>query len=247
MALDQDGPEPRVEPEQPHELYLTRDPGGTGGRIRGRLDGPTFEAVSTAIAALAKPRPEVHRDLVQRQADALGELCEFALRHDGSLPDTGGERPQVRVTIGLEQLHAAVAGATLDTGAWYSPTQLRMLACDSAVIPAVLGASFEPLDVGRQTRVVPAGIRRAVTIRDGGCAFPGCDRPPAWCDVHHCVPWADGGITAVHNCALLCRAHHRIVHTTGWRVRVRDGHPEFTPPGFIDPTRTARRRPTLRC
>jgi 5-methylcytosine-specific restriction protein A len=244
-AYDVDGAEPGVEPLQVNELRMARKPDGCGGWIRGELDAPTFEAVATAIDALSKPHPDDTRPLEHRQADALGEICEFALRHNGSLPDTGGERPQVRVTVDLERLQAGVTGAFLDTGAGYTPGQLRMLACDCGVIPAVLGSNSEPLDIGRATRTIPAGIRRAVAIRDGGCAYPGCDRPPAWCDVHHCHEWADGGDTSLDNCVMLCRSHHRVIHTTEWSVRIRDGHPEFIPPEIIDSTRRTRRRPLV--
>src|SRR5207253_603656 len=136
--------------------------------IRGELDGPTFEAVITAIGAQSTPRPDTERTFEQRQADALGEICGFSLHHDDTLPDSGGERPQIRLTLDLEKLRAAVSGAHLDTGAWYSPSQLRMLACDCSVIRAVLDSNSEPLDIGRATRTIPAGIRRAVAIRDGG-------------------------------------------------------------------------------
>jgi 5-methylcytosine-specific restriction protein A len=151
----------------------------------------------------------------------------------------------VRVTVGLERLRDGLSGAYLDTGAWYTPGQLRMLACDCGVVPAVLGSTSEPLDIGRTTRTIPAGLRRAVAIRDSGCAYPGCDRPPAFCDVHHCLEWADGGPTSLDNCAMLCRSHHRIIHTTQWSVRIRDGHPEFTPPDIINSEQRIRRRPLV--
>ncbi len=242
-GLDQDGVEPPDEPEQRNELHLTRNLSGTGGRIRGELDGPTFEAVSTAVGALSKPLPDVDRTQAERQADALGEICEHTLRHHADLPDAGGEPPQIRVTVDFERLRAAAAGAHLDTGAWYSPSQLRLLACDCGIIPAVLGSAGEPLDIGRASRSIPAGIRRAVAIRDRGCAYPGCDRPPSHCDVHHCHEWVDGGPTSVDNCVMLCRAHHRIVHGAEWTVRIRDGRPEFRPPEFLH--RQSRRRPEL--
>ncbi|MFI5287653.1 MAG: hypothetical protein ACHQ4F_15235, partial [Candidatus Dormibacteria bacterium] len=41
-----------------------------------------------------------------------------------------------------------------------------------------------PLSVGRATRTIPAPIRTALHLRDQGCRFPGCDRPPAWTDGH---------------------------------------------------------------
>jgi 5-methylcytosine-specific restriction protein A len=146
--------------------------------------------------------------------------------------------------VPLEQLRAAIAGAHLDTGTWYSPTQLRMLACDWGVVPAVLGSTGEPLDIGRLTRTIPTGLRRAVAIRDHGCAYPGCHRPPAWCDVHHALEWENGGDTALHNCVMLCRHHHRIVHSAGWTVRIHQGQPEFIPPQFIDRQQRTRRRAT---
>jgi 5-methylcytosine-specific restriction endonuclease McrA len=80
-----------------------------------------------------------------------------------------------------------------------------------------------PLTVGRSTRTVPAAIRRALVVRDRGCRFPGCDRPPAWADAHHLVHWADGGETDLENLVLLCRPHHRIVHEQGWTLGRDDG------------------------
>jgi hypothetical protein len=51
--------------------------------------------------------------------------------------------------------------------------------------PALGGARPEPLEVGHATRVVAPAQRTALMVRDGGCRFPGCDRPVAWCDAHH--------------------------------------------------------------
>jgi hypothetical protein len=87
------------------------------------------------------------------------------------------------------------------------------------------GAS-ESLDVGRKTRVVPAGMRRALVVRDGGCLLPGCGRPQAWCDAHHIEHWADGGARALENLVLLCRPHHRAVHED-FRAEMTDGRPAF--------------------
>ena len=241
--LDQDGPEPDDDPEPVRELHRIANKDGSGGRFNGRLDGPGWEALDTFMTAMTKPCPDDTRTQAQREADALIEAIELALRYKTDIPDSGGERPQVRVTVRLDQLQKAVTGAHFDTGIWYSPSQLRMLACDCKVIPAILDTNSEPLDIGRAARTIPIGLRRAVTIRDHGCAYPGCHRPPHFCDVHHCKEWENGGDTALHNCVMLCRHHHTIVHSAGWVVRIRQGQPEFIPPQFLDPLQRVRRRP----
>ena len=90
--------------------------------------------------------------------------------------------------------------------------------------PALGGAPTQPLEVGRASRVVQAAQRTALAVRDGGCVFPGCARPLAWCEAHHLRHWVHGGPTDLANLALVCRAHHRAVHEGGWRlVRQADG------------------------
>jgi hypothetical protein len=115
-------------------------------------------------------------------------------------------------------------GSDQDLAAW-----LRTAA---ALLPPVLGgAPTQPLDVGRTTRVVQPAQRVALAVRDGGCIFPGCDRPLAWCEAHHLVHWLHGGPTDLDNLALVCRAHHRAVHEGGWRLtRQPDGRMTATPP-----------------
>jgi len=74
-----------------------------------------------------------------------------------------------------------------------------------------------PLDTGTPTSVISGALRRAVTARDRHCAFPGCDQPPAACQVHHLTPRAHGGETALGNLVLLCSFHHlTAVHRWGW-------------------------------
>jgi hypothetical protein len=100
------------------------------------------------------------------------------------------------------------------------------------LLPPVLGgARSEPLEVGRATRVVAPAQRSALSVRDGGCRFPGCDRPLAWCDAHHLRHWVHGGPTDLGNLVLLCRGHHHAVHEGGWRLhRHPNGELTATPP-----------------
>jgi hypothetical protein len=102
----------------------------------------------------------------------------------------------------------------------------------AALLPPVLGgAPSQPLDLGRTTRVITPSQRLALAVRDGGCVFPDCDRPLAWCEGHHVWHWLDGGPTDLANLVLLCRAHHRAVHEGGWQlVREPDGRLTASPP-----------------
>jgi hypothetical protein len=78
-----------------------------------------------------------------------------------------------------------------------------------------------PLDVGTATDSIPAHLRRAVTVRDRHCAAPGCDQPPAACQIHHIRPKSEGGATSLSNLLLLCTFHHLIlIHRWGWTIRL---------------------------
>lgn len=180
------------------------------------------------------------RTPAQRRAAALADACAYVLDH-GNLPRTGGTRPHLTVLVRLEDLEDRARAAVLDLGGTLTPAGLRMLACDAAVVPVVLGGQGQPLDVGRATRTIPDGLRRAVTARDRGCAR--CGRPPSWCEIHHLHPWHDGGPTALHNLLMLCRACHRLTHHAGWTAHLTPTGPEFTPPAWIDPDRRPRPGP----
>jgi hypothetical protein len=113
----------------------------------------------------------------------------------------------------------------------------RLRAAIRLLPPALGGAPTQPLELGRTTRTVAPAQRNALVVRDGGCAFPGCDRPQGWCEAHHLRHWAHGGPTDLANLALLCWAHHRAVHEGGWQLqRDPDGRLQATPPHHRRPT-----------
>jgi len=244
--LDQDGEQPDERPPaRVNELFLTRLPDG-GGKVKGRFDDAAmFDAIAAVIDAHARPlTAEDDRSTAERQAEALADVCGYVLDHAPSsvLPDAGGHRPHVNVLIRLEDLQDRARAGCLDFGGPVAPESLRMLCCDATVVPIVLNGTGQPLDVGRATRTIPDGLRRAVAARDRGCAHPGCGRPPSWCEIHHLIPWEHGGETKLSNLAMLCRAHHRQIHSTEWVVRIRDGLPEFIPPKWLDFEQRPRRR-----
>ncbi|HEY1973459.1 MAG TPA: DUF222 domain-containing protein [Pseudonocardia sp.] len=218
--LDQDGDEPDVDADdQVNELHLSPDRrDGYGGHIRGRLDSATYDALAQALDGLAKPREDEGKTLAERRADALGDLAEHAL-DTGELPECGGERPHLTVILRHDDLKKQLRGGSLTaTGRRIGPREIRRLACESQAVALLLGGKSEPLDVGREQRTATRHQRRVLAARDGGCAQPGCDRPPHWCSAHHIRHWIDHGRTAVDNMVLLCRTHHRMIHTAGSRT-----------------------------
>jgi hypothetical protein len=162
----------------------------------------------------------------QRRADAIGEICRQWLDRIDR-PDVAGERPHLTVTMDLKALEGRLGVSEFDHTGPVHPETARRIACDASVSRIITRGSSEPLDVGRRTAVVPAGLRRAVLVRDRTCRFPGCDRPHHWCDSHHVVHWADGGPTALQNLLLLCRRHHRMIHLGPIRLEVIDGRAVF--------------------
>jgi hypothetical protein len=212
-------------------------------RLTGTLSVEDAAIVSAALHPLCTPIPGDTRTPGQRRADALVDICRLALR-TSDLPADGGEPPQLTVTVPFDPLTRTLGPATLDTGHRLSATTARRLACDARLLPIVLGGTSQILDAGRTRRLATGPLRRALTTRDKGCAFPTCDRPPRWTDAHHLIPWSTGGATRLDNLVLLCRHHHTLLHdpTSGWTAQLGpDRLPEFLPPPWTDPTRRPQR------
>ncbi|WP_248840652.1 HNH endonuclease signature motif containing protein [Frankia sp. AgKG'84/4] len=236
------------DPASMRRFSLTDTPWGTT-LIHGELDAEGAALLRTALDGLAAPSPGEdgapdRRSPTRRRADALVELVGRALGA-GVVPTSGGVRPHLLVTVPWATLLAG--GKELAETSWGLPLPrgvLNRLSCDAEVTRILLDPQGVPLDVGRTTRTIPPALRRALAVRDRGCVFPGCDRPPSWCEGHHVIHWPCGGVTALHNLVLLCGTHHRRVHHDGWDI-VFDDHqlPQLIPPHRIDPHRRPRRNP----
>ena len=172
-----------------------------------------------------------------QRADAFIDAIIAPALESGALPTCGGALPNICVTVPLRRLeepgapadagHLAsrIADGTLRHGSGslrapngvgevlISGTKAQQLSCDATVQRVILSPEGKPLDIGRRTRVIPEHLRTALVIRDGGCVFPFCDKPPGWTEGHHVQHWSQGGPTSLDNLVLLCSKHHHQVHS----------------------------------
>src|SRR5438552_11141576 len=199
-------------------------------RLDGVLDAEGGATLRTALQPFMKPVKDDARSYGQRSADALVQLGREG--GSGGKRDGAGPRPQLIIRASLDTL-AGTKGAPageLEGGGTVPAETLQRYACDSA-ISRITGQGELEHELNHASRTLPASTRRALEARDRHCVFPGCTRPPNWCDGHHLVWWTRGGPTALPNLALLCRPHHRMVHEEGWILeRMKEGHWRAKPP-----------------
>ncbi|HTZ51196.1 MAG TPA: DUF222 domain-containing protein, partial [Spirochaetia bacterium] len=151
------------------------------------------------------------------RADGIVTVAEsFLAGH--AVTGNGGERFQVMVHLDQEALGADGSwSATLEDGTRVPAETLRRVACDCGLV--AVGHDGEALNIGRRTRSIPPAIRRALMLRDKGCAFPGCTHT-RFLHGHHIEHWLHGGQTSVRNLVMLCTFHHRLLHEGEWTITV---------------------------
>jgi hypothetical protein len=181
-----------------------------------RRGGPRF--VDSAELARVEALEKDPRTIEQITVDAFVEMVRIA----GDIkPNTvfGVRRPSVRVHVDARDLERREGAGRLEGQTLaVSMATVERLACAEGYVPVI----FQPdgtLDVGQAQRLFTTRQRIALDAIWGGCAYPGCERPPSWCEAHHAIPWKKGGPTDVANGTLLCRFHHMMVHNNGWTIR----------------------------
>ncbi|MFT4220583.1 MAG: DUF222 domain-containing protein [Microbacterium sp.] len=249
-------------------MWTDRD-GGKHARID--FDDEMGEFVEDMIGAAPRPRrggPRFVSDEERAAADALVEdpRTNDQLAYDlvvdvlraGALANAsdvfGSRQPGVRMVAvkGLvgprDGRGRLLATASLESGGATLPgSVLERALCDLGSVDVTVDSCGNPLDVGREQRLFTPKQRLALAIRDGGCLWPGCDRPPAYCEAHHIDHFAEGGRTDGDRGILLCRYHHMALHHGGWRI-TRDGLGPFLlhQPGNADDPIVLRSRSPLR-
>jgi hypothetical protein len=188
----------------------------------------------------------------QYASDALLHLLLAGADADSSMM-LGTGAPSVRVLVTARDLRLDTGSASFEASAGQPdgtvialPTVRRML-CAGTQTPILVGSTGQPLDVGRSQRLFTARQRLALAARDGGCRWPGCERPPSWCEAHHIDQWMrDDGETNVEAGVLLCRHHHLLLHDQGWSIQRAERSPDYelVPPASVDAQQRPRRMPS---
>jgi hypothetical protein len=215
--------------------------------VRQRIDGlwdihlvadtETKEQIVTAVDSIVAPRrggprftdkekaeeqerlaAEDSRTVPQMMVDALVDLIAIAVRTPDGAVLTGGK--------GSVNLHTLKATMETGIGVGYfegnrdaiSAATVQRFSCNIDTVMVNFDRGFA-IDVGRDQRLFTRRQRIAISARDGGCMFPGCDRPPSWTEVHHINEWvAKKGRTDTADGILLCRHHHMLLHNNHWTI-----------------------------
>ena len=221
--LDEDGGYDPNEDLHANRLRLSPN-GDRTVELKGRLVGSARVTVAQTLQAVAdelfrrfsadrKLDPELDMPTpATLMALALEEVC----RRAGAVDLASSQAPRTEAVVVVEE---GADGAELRApdGALL-PHSVAALLADAFIRPLVTDSAGLPLRYGRSRRLASPAQRTALTVRDGGCTFPGCDMPPGWCEVHHQPGWEANGQTDTDTMALLCRHHHGVTHRAGWRI-----------------------------
>ncbi|WP_022889029.1 HNH endonuclease signature motif containing protein [Agromyces italicus] len=265
--LDPDGVKPREdELRGAREFRIWEDEHGMI-RFKGAADPVSGAPIKLAIETLVgaelhrardakHPRTEADRDsrsdgddddvlgeqrtIAQMNLDALADLA----RHSLGAVDAPAPLRQAMVV-------ARIDGEALETGRGYgtidgieqpvSVSSIQELAMSAGISPLYVGEGRENLQLGRSRRLFSQAQKLVLTERDGGCAWPGCTRPPSHTQAHHIRWWSrHQGRTDFDNGIMLCAHHHHRVHDDGWAILIDQGYTWFVPPAHLDPSRRPR-------
>ncbi|MEO9103539.1 MAG: DUF222 domain-containing protein [Terrimesophilobacter sp.] len=236
----------QVDPEAAAILTTALDP-----YTSPRRGGPRFrrpDDIVRAQAIIDDPRTTERLAL-----DGLLELVAL-----GAAVDPAKMQPKLRtlvkivttvdtacVTGGESDVHGDRAGGggspvrgfgVLESNrAMISAASVQRALCDGEAAELTVDRDGNPLDLGRTSRLFDRRQREALAVRDGGCLWPECDRPPGFTEAHHTKHWSrDHGRTNIDDGVLLCRFHHLQLHNNRWEIGRRGSNFWLTPPRTLD-------------
>lgn len=199
-------------------------------------------AGSGTVPGAAAPDPlfAETRSIAQMNADALADIARLSL----SSPEAPSvlRSAMIIARVDADDLVSGRGHATIDgVDHPVSIETVRALAMSAGISPLYMAEGCEKVQFGRSRRLFSAAQRAILIARDGGCAWPGCQRPPSHTQAHHIFWWTrDHGLTDVEHGIMLCDHHHHRVHGDGWKIQIRDGRSWFIPPPHLDPEQRPR-------
>jgi len=205
------------------------------GATSPRRGGPRF--VDPDEMERAEKLVDDPRTVEQVAADAFVDLVRLGANAAPEI--VGAQPPAVRIVVTDRDL-ARRAGSGWIEGqtAPISITTVERELCNRGTVPIHFDSAGHVVNVGREKRLFTPRQRIGLAVRDGGCRFPGCERPPSWCEAHHINEWfRDHGGTDIADGILLCRHHHLLIHNDEWRVTRQGAEYSLVPPPSVDPTR----------
>jgi hypothetical protein len=161
---------------------------------------------------------EVRLAVAERRALALVAICQDSLDRTAANPLQNPVDIAITVDARTGASTDGETGVSVLAGPRIGPRALQEILCDGKVEVIGITESGKPLDLGRKQRTIPSKLRHHVLERDGGCTVEGDDSRYRL-QVHHVIPWSQGGATDADNLITLCWYHHHVsVHREGLQI-----------------------------
>jgi len=217
--------------------YLVMQPNldETSWKMWGGFDGHSGALIDKVLTEAA----DQLSDLPDGQTPGLGWRKATALIQTLISDDP----PPAAVTVIVDSRPAAPtrgeAGVVLESGTRVGRQALQAVLCDAVVEVIARSEDGRYLDYGRRQRTAPPTLKRAILTRYGyQCAADGCQSRYRL-QIHHVIPWSQGGETNQDDLIVLCWYHHQIiVHEKGYQITVHEtGRIRFQRPHPPQPAR----------
>jgi hypothetical protein len=256
-ALDPNGIEPRAEAAfSRRDFWVSRTVQGGVVPFGGRLTVDVAVKLHSLFDAMLTPRtapqclteqeqqdydeargtepgrPKDPRTPGQQRADIFASMID-SLARSGNTPTISGAAPTVLVSVPAEVIaNRQGTGLAVGVADPIPYSAIEQILCDGGVQPVFLGPDGQILALDSKQRAFTRSQKLAIIARDGPTCKE-CDIPASAAEVHHVIPWSEGGQTVVDNGVILCWYHHRLMHAGDWRIEMVDGKPVTIPPEWM--------------
>ncbi|GAY18337.1 HNH endonuclease signature motif containing protein [Mycobacterium sp. shizuoka-1] len=210
-------------------LHLGRQGADGMSRLTGWLD-PEARAYVEAVTAAQRPGRHVPDGTDGRDTRSPEQRCHDGLKlglkaavESGGLGQHRGLPVTVIVSTTLSELEQAAGWArTGGTGRLPMRDVIRMASEAIHYLAVFEDHSARPLYLGRAKRLATADHRIICYARDRGCTKPNCFEPGYHSEVHHAVPWSEGGPTDADNLYFGCGPDHTMATEGTYATTVTD-------------------------